>query len=205
MRASELESLLVDWTAKNSGHHERRAYIGLSGIGDCPRRIYDTFRNGQHWETSELLRTRLSFELEEALVNRLMAAGVYAEAPEICLYDGLVQGHLDGLVKRDGRYDVLEIKTVPTADAIPRMGEPPSRKVTWQCQAYLHYVPMLQRVPPRNRWALVLYLARDSGQVAVKPLRYDEDLGRRIQAKVDSLVQAVRGVERPGCECGRCG
>ena len=35
-------------------------------------------------------------------------------------------------------------------------------------------------------------------------LKRREDIGERISRKVDRLVVAVRRLERPGCECGRC-
>jgi hypothetical protein len=191
MNSKELQKRLVDWTAKNSGHDFRRPYIGLSGIGDCERKIYDRVRNGNHISVEEHLRTRLSYELEEALQGRLRLLGIYAPGETITLFDGLVQGHTDGLL--DGR-EILEIKTVPLREFLP--GNKVPGRVYWQCQAYMHYL--------KRRFCHVVYLSRDHGQVKVFGLHYDEKLGVDIQLKVGRLVDAVLGYERPVCSCGKC-
>lgn len=186
---------LVNWTVKHSGHEER-GYIGLSGIYECERAIYDRVRFGQRWSVDEHLRTRLSYELESALIERLRGAGLYGEGEEISLYDGLVQGHTDGsLLVPPAERVVLEIKTVSYDAHFPGARVP--ERVYWQVQAYMHY---LQR-----REALVLYMARASGEVRAYPLRYNVRLGMVIDAKVRRLVSSVQKMEKPACSCGECG
>src|SRR3989337_3154613 len=189
MRADELQERLVNWTVANSGQDERRHDIGLSGIGDCPRQIYDRYFQGQQASVDRHLLTRLSYEIESALVERLHQMGIYSESPVALAYDGLVQGHVDGITK-DG--DLIEIKTVALEDHIP---ERLPRRVYWQVQAYMHYLG--------RKWAHVIYLARESGLVKVIPVRYSPEMGARVEAKVKRLVVAVRDVARPECECGK--
>lgn len=203
MKGIELESELVNWSVKHSGFEMRREYIGLSGIGDCPAAIYDRYTQSRTITVDEHLKTRLSFELEYALVSRLREMGLYQAAEPIRLYGGLVQGHLDGLVKRGNETDLLEIKTVPLAEHIPTRAAQLPRRVFWQVQAYLHYSRRMHKLD--CSWALVMYLARDCGLVSVKPVRYSRETGMQIDAKVKSLVEAARQLVRPACECGRCG
>jgi len=184
---------LVNWTVQHSGHEER-GYIGLSGIYECERAIYERVRFGQRWSVDEHVRSRLSFELEAALIERLQGTGLYGDREEISLYDGMVQGHTDGSLVTPAERVVLEIKTI-SYDAHFPSGRLPER-VYWQVQAYMHY---LQR-----REALVLYMARASGEVRAYPVRYNGRVGTVIDAKVSRLVEAIQHVERPECSCGEC-
>ena len=186
-----LEGELVNWSVLNSGFEPRRSYIGLSGIGDCERLIYERFREGQMSNVKDMLKTRISYELEAALVERLKKLGKYQEGEEILLHGGLVQGHTDGSIGKD----LLEIKTVPNEAALPQEGKLSHRNY-WQVQAYLHYTKRI--------YAHVVVLARDSGLIRVVGVKYRPDLGEEIEAKVERLVKAIREYEKPGCSCGRC-
>ena len=199
MRADELQKRLVNWTVANSGHDERRHYIGLSGIWDCPRVIYDRYFQGQHANVARHMLTRLSYEIEDILVRRLSEMGIYGACREIVEFDGLVKGHPDGMLAgrsvpmHNGLADLVEIKTVALESHFP---ERLPRRVYWQVQAYMHYLG--------RKWAHVIYLARESGLVKVIPVRYSPEMGARVEAKVKRLVVAVRDVARPECECGKC-
>jgi hypothetical protein len=52
--------------------------------------------------------------------------------------------------------------------------------------------------------AHVIYLARDTGAISVVAVKYNPGVGRQVREKVDRLIQAVVGYERPGCTCGKC-
>ncbi len=195
MNASNVDNLqmaLINWTVANSGYENQRAYIGLSGIADCPQVIYDHFMHGNKPNgINGHLLTRISYELEADLIRRLTALNLYKPAKEISLYDGLVRGHPDGII--DG--DLLEIKTVAEEDHFPREGKLP-RRVYWQVQAYLHFSKL--------RHAQIIYLARANGALKVIPIHYNPSLALDIVNKIDMLVEAVRSYKRPDCVCGRC-
>jgi hypothetical protein len=192
MKTNDLQAELVDWSVKNSGFEAGREYIGLSGIGDCEMEIYDRLRNGQRASIDAQLKTRISYEMESALVERFKAMGLYQPGETISLHGGLVQGHTDGLIA--GR-EILEIKTLEKAVFFPSAGVP-SRRITWQVQAYMHYL--------KRPWCHVVYLARDTGGIFCLGVKYDPRLGERIDAKVRLLVKAVKMVQRPRCTCGHC-
>lgn len=191
MLTPQLEKELVNWTAQNSGHEFRRRYIGLSGIGDCERLIYERVRNGNYCDLSQHLKTRLSYELESDLAERIKTMGLFGPGETISLFDGLVQGHTDGLI--EGR-EVLEIKTVGRAAHLPNQKLP--SRVYWQVQAYMHYL--------RRPYTHVIYLARESGEIRAIGIRYHESTGRRIEEKIGRLVDAVLTYSAPACTCGRC-
>jgi len=198
MKTADLEKLLVDWSVRNSGFEPGRNYIGLSGIGDCEQVIYDRLRTGQQSSAAEQLKTRISYELEGELINRLSEMGLYSKGETISLQGGLVQGHTDGVV--DGR-DLLEIKTLEREVYFPTSTRPsgngiPSRRIQWQVQAYMHYTC--------KYWTHIVYLARDTGAIFCLGVKYDSLMGTKIESKVRRLASAVRRTERPECSCGRC-
>lgn len=191
MLASDLQAVLMNWTVKHSLHFDQRGYIGLSEIADCEAVIYDRYFSGKKARVDEQCLHRLSYECEFALRARLSEMGVYTPAQEIHLHGGLFQGHPDGMIGAD----LLEIKTLPREEWLPRDMRLPSR--TWfQVQAYLTYT--------NTRFCHVLYLARDTGIVQVVGIKYKPEIGTVIMNKVNRLAQAVRAYERPACTCGHC-
>ena len=193
MYTEELQRMLVNWTVLHSGHVDRRGYIGLSEMADCDLVIYQRYFNGQHFAMDEHLKAKICFEMEAQLVERLRTMNIYSPGDEICLYDGLVQGHTDGVI---GGQDLLEIKTVPRWEHIPTNFRLPS-KVYYQVLAYLHFT--------KRKYAHIVYLARDSGLLQVFGLRYHEETGKKIAEKLERLVDAIRETRRPECSCGHCG
>ena len=192
MLSKELQTKLINYTVLHSGHQEKRGYIGLSEIGLCEQVIYDRYQHGNHASLGDHLKCKLGYELEAALVERLTEMRLYSPGETIELYDGLVQGHTDGVL---GGVDLLEIKTVPLDAFLPSDRRLPT-KCFWQVQAYLHFT--------RRKWAHVVYLSRESGLHQVIGVTYREAMGVKILAKLERVVEAVRETERPECGCGRC-
>ena len=193
MYTQDIQSAIVNYSVAHSGYDVHRSYIGLSGIGDCDQVIYDRTIAGKPASVNEHLKTRLSYDLEAVLLERLrqVYGGRLKPGREIYLHDGLVQGHTDGFIAGD----LLEIKTVEREEWLPVDRRLPNR-VFYQVQAYLHYLDI--------RHAHVMYLARDTGAIYTIGVTYSPSIGRRIDQKVERLVAAVRNLERPACSCGHC-
>lgn len=199
MDAKWVQELITVWTVQNSGHEFTRQRMGLSNIGGpCEQEIFDKERNGREMTVEEHLRTRLSFELQNALVARLRAMGVYGEPEEICLANGAMMGHTDGSLTFSSPKEtcVLEIKTVALPEHFPIPGRLPIR-VYMQVQGYMHYLKYGE--------AIVLYLARSNGEMRVYHVRYNPQKGQEIEAKVNRLVAAWQNGQQPACSCGNCG
>ncbi|RPI64503.1 MAG: hypothetical protein EHM48_00700 [Planctomycetaceae bacterium] len=188
----DLQTALVNWTVAHSGHEQARAYIGLSGIADCDQVIYDRYFEGSHAQVGQHLLTRVSYDLEAKLVERLGDIGIYQTGEEISLFDGVVQGHTDGRIGEA----VLEIETIALERWLPQEGRLPNR-IFMQVQAYMHYL--------KRDFCHVLYLARDTGIVQVNGIRRRPELGDVIEAKVSRLAVAVLEYQRLPCSCGKCG
>lgn len=198
MDAITISRALTNWTVANSGHEPRRKYIGLSGIGGCERAMYETALHGGTMSVGEHLRTRISFELEAAVIGRLREMHMYGEREEISLFNGMVQGHTDGTISvtQGALPAVLEIKTVARMEYFPRDERLP-RKVYWQIQAYMHY---LQREE-----GIVIYLERANGDLRVYRVWKNARIGQEIEEKVARVMLAVKNYEPPACSCGNCG
>lgn len=191
MRPNDLQAAIINWTVKNSGFEDHRAYIGLSGIGDCEQVIYDRYFGGQFATIGDHLMCRLGYDLEHKLIERLGDLGMYTPGETIELFNGLVQGHTDGRIGEA----LLEIKTLEREDWLPRDGRIPRRHYQ-QVQAYLHYT--------QREFAYMVYLARDHGCVTVEGIRRNATVGTSIAEKVQRLVDAVHNHQRPECSCGKC-
>jgi len=199
MNAFTLQKELTDWSIKNSGYDEHRNYIGLSVILDCPRIIYRRFFNHTGMPMELRLRTRYSYEVEEIIKNRFKAIEVYSKGKEISIYDGLVKGHTDGEIQTidpPRLVALLEIKTVPATDHIPKTFHEIPRKVIWQAQAYMLY--------GYYNLTFCFYFARESGLFRIFEIRPDPEIRQVIIKKVDYLVKSVTLKELPICECGKC-
>jgi hypothetical protein len=190
MNAAELQQALIDWSVKYSGYEDHRNYIGLSGISDCPKVIFRRFFNSYAIQVKEHLRTRYSHEIEGVIKDRLRKMGVLEIGQEISAYQGMVRGHIDGEISEK----LLEIKTVPLAEYLPVGGVP--RKVFWQVQGYMCYGGYEE--------ALVLYFARDKGTFRTFEIPIDQAVGNEIDAKIKSVLDAVKRRVLPICVCGRC-
>ena len=193
MLTRDLQRAIMNWTVQHSGHEQHRPYIGLSEIGDCDRVIFDRFLNGGCMNIGEHLRTRISYELEDAIKIRLQKMSLhFREAVEISLYDGLVRGHPDGMI---GDNDLIEIKTLAMESHLPA-GVHISNRIWYQVQACLHYT--------HCDWCHIIYLARENGAMRCVGIHYKPSVGEHIEAKVARLVTAVQECQRPACLCGKC-
>lgn len=191
MLSNELQKTLIDHIASLSPHEDHRKYIGLSSIGDCEQIIYDRYVNGQPSSNDERLKHALAYDYEGVIIDRLLELGLYHKAPAIELHLGMVLGHPDGEVNGD----LLEIKTVPSADRIPVPPRLPNRAF-YQVQAYMHY--------GGYRRCHVIYIARDTGHIRVVGVSYSPMIGNRIETKLIRIVAAIRNHQRPACTCGWC-
>jgi len=190
MNAAELQQTLLDWSVKHSGYEDHRNYIGLSGIGDCPKIIFRRYFNSSVIQVKEHLRTRYSYEIEGIIKERLRKMGILAIGKDISAHLGRVQGHVDGVVA--GK--LLEIKTVPLAVDLPFVRIP--WKVYWQVQGYMHFGGYDE--------TLIIYFARADGTFRTFEVLADPMVAVEMDAKIKSILECIDRRLPPICECGRC-
>ncbi len=204
MNSADLERSLISWTAAHSGHDAHRQYIGLSGIGDCPRLIYHRVVHGTPATTEEKLKFAIGYELERALRERLRGVGVM-DWPHGNQYlvqspGGVACGHIDGCLN-DG--DLVEFKTIAREEWLPYedrtvcdSAPKPWRRILHQVTAYMHFGGFSR--------GHVVYLARDTGAVRVVPVVVDLRVVREIEETIRTVRAALDSGTPPACRCGRC-
>ena len=192
MNPSDLQSQLTAFIAKDSGTQDRRPFIGLSEMYHCPWQIYDRYLHGVPASVDERLKFAVGNDLHEMMVDRLTRMGLYRPAQAIDLFDGLIQGHPDGVIEDD----LLEIKTIEREEWFPDLHKKLPGKMYWQVQAYMFYGGY-----PR---ALAVYLARNTGRILAFHIQPNRAIAARIDEKASLLLEAVKAGSPPKCECGRC-
>jgi len=187
-----LQDQIIRWTMQNSGA-ESRDYLGMSAIGQCPRRLYTEQVRGKPWNVQGHFYCYLGYLFERDMLARLKSLdpGAIGSPQEFSDFGGRFQGHSDG----SWRGDLLEIKST-TTEKLPegRMRIP--KVHYWQVQTYMHYGHF-------NR-AIVIYIARDTGQLRVIEIRRNEQIGELARLKAASILEAVDLGSPPDCECGWC-
>jgi len=193
--AVRLQWDLTKYTVDHSRYEETRNYIGLSSIWDCPAAIINRYLHGNRDPgVRGRLRCYKGYQIEDDLVRRI--SELYS-SPDfkvernkgIILFGGLVQGHMELTI--DGI--PIEVKSVPLDEHLP-IKLP--RKVLWQTNAYMLYLPVDR--------CLVVYESRESGLLRVIEVFFDKEFGERIEKKVERLVWYAKNGTIPDCECGRC-
>ncbi len=201
MNAIDIYDKLLQYTIAKSGA-ERRAYLGMSRISDCPRVLYRELVAGgeRDWSIAMHLNCYAGYLYERDIKERLGNLNLYVPGSErelVANFDQRFRGHTDGAIS-DGR--LLEIKsTVQSnlADIIARHRLP--YRHYQQVQIYLHHGGF--------PGAVVVYVARDTGNLHVEEIRphpsVADDLNAKARRILDALDSPIDHIE-PACECHRC-
>jgi hypothetical protein len=220
MEAIELKRMFLNWALANSGA-EHRDYLGMSAIGQCPLRLYKQMVQGREWSTKDHLYCERGYAEEQRALMKLAAldgidisrlplypyAAFRARLNELiaerqgCLgpnrefvdFGGRFQGHSDG--SWDG--DLLEIKSVtqPKLEAIRADGRLPGENY-YQVQCMMHYGGYSR--------AMMVYVARDTGEMQMMLARRNERAGEAMRLKAATVLEAVEHKTPPECECRWC-
>ena len=191
MKPGELHKKLLLQTTANSGL-EVRSYLGMSRIGACSRKLYREMYQGRSWTTQDHLYCHLGYLFEQSILDRLKAIDPDLLGPsrEFKDFADRFKGHSDG--SWDG--DLLEIKSVvdtkmPTNGRVPHLH-------FWQVQTYMKY--------GGYKKAQIIYVARDTGNLNVVPVRFNEKIAEMACLKAATILEAVDNRQIPECECGWC-
>ena len=196
MKSIEAETKIMQYIRSHSGFETHRPYLGMSHLGQCPRRLYDEFMFGQPADDRAHLGAFAGYSMEKIEMELLIGAGIAKEAPwELeCNEDPLLRGHIDAETV-DG--DLLEIKSVNTRKFETVTGNKrPQKEHFEQVQAYMHF--------GHYRNTLIVYVCRETFQHAVFEVPYVPSVANRLIANAKKVLQAIHEQKRPECECGRC-
>ncbi len=174
-----------------------RDYLGMSAIGQCPRKLYNDLAKGRRRPKDRGIRyCHEGYLHERDVIERLEAAGVPVlnqQRELVAGFDERFRGHIDGEV--DG--DLLEIKSVEDYDALDNIRDKgPRSRDRAQVQMYMRYGGYDR--------ALIVYKVRANGELWVAWLRRNDLAGEELERKAHEVLEAVDAGEVPECECGRC-
>jgi hypothetical protein len=201
MEALAAKELAAQWLMAHSRFEPDRKYLGMSGIGKCPLRLYRECMQGRRFEMN-LVSARRAYRgylFERDAHERLAQAGVYqaesAGKEIVCDFDARFIGHTDGETL-DG--DLLEIKSVNNEDyerivhshhALPEHYD--------QVQMYLRY--------GHYAHGLLYYIDTETFRDFMLDVFPDERRQELLARRAHSILDAIDGLANaPACTCGRC-
>jgi len=199
MKAEVLHDVL-EGSIREEGN-DGRAYLGMSQIGKCPRRLYFDLVEGREEMGPEARRRCHEGLVHQAdVIARIEAQGVKVinRGREVTAdFDGRFGrrflGHIDGEI--DG--DLLEIKSLEDESALDWVRKfGPREREKGQCQMYMRFGGYCR--------TLIVYKVRSSGSTWVCWLSQDDEEGAALERKAEQVLQAIDEGVPPECECGRC-
>jgi len=193
MDALELKKVLLEAVAND--WDDGRQYLGMSMIGQCPRKLYYDLVEGRRQPGVQgVLYCHEGYVHERDVRARLEQMGVEVEevGKELVAFGGRVQGHIDGMVGGV----LLEVKSVDAhgLENVRDMGA--KARHFDQVQAYMHWGGYER--------ALVVYKERESGELWVCEVVRNAEVGQKLEGKAREILAAVDAGEPPECECGHC-
>lgn len=213
INAITLKDQLCQGLREKSGLEGQRNYLGMSGIGQCPRRLYLDFVEGrvsasdqQHWycwtgyvHEAAVIRL-LAEDLTEAPPQGSKPTDLLRQVEVVAGYDQRFRGHVDYVLSER----VIEVKSVGWDKFVRiRDDDQPQYEHRCQVQMYLRH----------GGWArgLVIYIARDvphrefdGPPFWVFEVEPDEVMADRLDRKAQDVLAAIDRREPPACTCSWC-
>lgn len=193
----ELTTQVEAFIQKHSNYDVKRDYLGMSGIGRCPRELYDRFFNPPP-PTPETYRScYLGYMWEDEAKDILEGAKIYrpdSERELVAPFDPRFVGHTDGETTSG---ELLEIKSI-NARGLDRVKDEgrAKRDHFYQVQTYMRY--------GYYKSALIAYVCRDPFEFHFVTVQADSWSGEKMEQKAKAVLKAIDAKQRPACECRRC-
>jgi hypothetical protein len=194
----QIEEQIMHYIRIHSGFETHRNYLGMSHLGNCPRKLYKDFVLGKNADDRIHLGAFSGYSMERIEKELLIGAGIAREKTRelVADFDPLLRGHIDAETI-DG--DLLEIKSVNTYKfetriqqknlALPEHFE--------QVQVYMHFGGYSK--------ALIVYICRETFQHKVFSIPYSPEVAGRLIRRAKLVLLAIHEKRVPVCECGKCG
>jgi hypothetical protein len=194
---NELTTQVDAYIQRHSNYDPSRDYLGMSGIGRCPRELYDRFLNPSPPTTEAYRGSYLGYLWEDEMKDILEATKVYrpdSERELVAPFDPRFIGHTDGETTSG---ELLEIKSVNARglDRVKTEGRV-KRDHFLQVQTYMRY--------GNYRSALVALVCRDPLEFHFVYVPAVPSVGEEMERKAKAILAAIDARRRPVCECRYC-
>lgn len=191
-----LQQQINEYIAANSRFEPRRAYLGMSKIGDCPRRVTRELLH-RLIPTDEIHRMSYTgYDQEASILKMLVEARIALPYKRelVSQFDERLRGHIDAVTVEN---DLLEIKSLSSlkfqrVDQTRRIH--PRHYV--QVQLYMRY--------GGYRQALVVCRNRDTYEHLLFRIAYDPAQAENYEQKAKRILAAWDEKLILPCECGHC-
>lgn len=212
MNAMTLKADLCRALREKSGLEAHRPYLGMSGIGGCPRKLYFDFveqrevaGDQQHWYCwTGYLHEGAVVELLGSVVSNpnQEEEGVKPwrrQVEVVAGFDQRFRGHVDYII---GEF-VVEVKSV---------GWEKFCRIKEDGQAQYEHRAQMAMYLRHGGWqrGYIVYIARDVPHREFEPpfwvfeLEWDEGLMERMDRKARDVLAAIDRKEPPACTCSYC-
>lgn len=202
MNAIALKDQLAQALRQKSGLEGHRPYLGMSGIGSCPRKLYMEFIGGKERPSDQQHWYCWTGYMHEAAVIGLIAGEqtVQRQVEVVAEFDPRFRGHVDYVLGSQ----VVEIKSVGWEKFI---------KIRDEGRAQYEHRAQVQMYLRHGGWpkGLIIYIARDvphrefdGPPFWVFEADPDRKLADTLDAKAREVLAAIDRRETPACECGWC-
>jgi hypothetical protein len=194
---SQLIERVQGYIRQHSGYDTKREYLGMSGIGRCPRELYDKYFDPAPPTDEHYRGCYLGYMWEDEAKDILEGAKIYkpdSERELVAPFDPRFVGHTDGETTSG---DLLEIKSV-TARAMDRVKSEGRIKPDHfsQVQTYMRF--------GGYESALVALVCRDPFEFHFVTVPLNQTVGERMEYKAKAILRAIDTKQRPACECRYC-
>lgn len=197
MNPKTLKEAIETWTFKNCGN-EKRFYLGMSGISQCPLRLLRRMTIPENLSLTAAKKFYEGYLAERDMIERLRAMNLYVDVDKNVQadFDSRYSGHIDGALSSG---ELLEIKSTHSEELLSikqNLSIPIHHNV--QVQAYMRH--------HKNgfRAAMLIYKARDTGDIFCYRVERNEYAGSRLDEKAKRILGHLDSNTYPECECGRC-
>lgn len=198
MTTPDVQAKLLLHLRANSGWEQKRNYLGMSNIADCPRALFDRFFHGRPDPTErDHLMCYAGYLFQADVTRRLIEIGLYRPSSErelVAEFDPRFIGHTDGELVTG---QLLEIKSTDEK-GFDKINETHRCKAAHyrQVMAYMRYGGYKQTV--------IIYVARESFRHLAVRVNYNQALAEELEEKARYVLSAIDKEERPECVCRRC-
>ncbi len=210
MDSRQLKQLYIDNLKAKSGLEQHRPYLGMSGISQCPKLLYNQFTNGRGYQSiRDHWNCRIGYLWQREALDLLGAVNP-KESEVIAGFDARFRGHTDWETSEG---DLVEVKSVGYEKFLDVFTKRRAFRGHYdQVQMYLehggfnHYchIVYVARDVPESAWSGEVI--RDCGGIPVwiVSVGLNREVSDRLDAKARMILGAIdRGVA-PDCICGRC-
>lgn len=198
MDPTTFQNRIDEHLAKVSGLDVKRAYLGMSSIGKCPRQVVREYVGGKSVVTLRDHQMCYGGYLFEAdLRNRLNDMGFQVEkvgAEIVAPFDERLRGHIDGELFNT---DLLECKSLKRSKF---------EKIKQTHMALPEHFAQVQLYMKYGHWnrCWIVYVERESLEHHVVKVGYLHTQAIKFELKAQRMLAHIDAGTLPECECRHC-